>query len=88
MWMPLAGRSRGSESRCHTGYTGHFSLIGTYFRLSPLTPASLPAASRFQLLGFSDNACRGVSLWGDVERGKVVGRDGGEVAAGAVHRGR
>jgi hypothetical protein len=31
--MPLAGRSRVDESRCHTGYTGHFSLIGTYFRL-------------------------------------------------------
>jgi hypothetical protein len=29
MWMPLAGRSRGGESRCHPGYTGHFSLIGT-----------------------------------------------------------
>jgi hypothetical protein len=33
--MPLAGRSRVGESRCHIGYMGHFSLIGTYFRLSP-----------------------------------------------------
>jgi hypothetical protein len=31
--MPLAGRSRVGESRCLTGYTGHFSLIGTYLRL-------------------------------------------------------
>ena len=33
MLMPLAGRSRVDESRCHTGYTGHFSLVGTYSRL-------------------------------------------------------
>jgi hypothetical protein len=32
--MPLAGRSRVDESKCHTGYTGHFSLVGTYSRLS------------------------------------------------------
>ena len=31
--MPLTGRSRVGENRCHTGYTGHFSLIGTYLRL-------------------------------------------------------
>jgi hypothetical protein len=31
--MPLAGRSRVDESRCHTGYTSHFSLISTYSRL-------------------------------------------------------
>jgi hypothetical protein len=31
--MPLAGRSRVGESRCHIGYIGHFSLIGTYLRL-------------------------------------------------------
>jgi hypothetical protein len=34
MLMPLAGRSRVDESRCHTGYTGHYSLVGTYSRLS------------------------------------------------------
>jgi hypothetical protein len=28
------GTLAGGESRCHTGYTGHFSLIGTYSRLS------------------------------------------------------
>jgi hypothetical protein len=32
--VPLAGRSRVDESRCHTGYTSHFSLISTYSRLS------------------------------------------------------
>jgi hypothetical protein len=51
MWMPLAGRSRAGESRCHTGYTGHFSLIGTYFSdqtgrppVEPQPPVTLPAA--------------------------------------------
>jgi len=36
--MPLAGRSRVGESRCHIGYTGHFSLTGTYSRLSTSHP--------------------------------------------------
>jgi hypothetical protein len=34
MLMPLARRSRVGESKCHTG---HFSLIGTYLRLSTST---------------------------------------------------
>jgi transposase len=34
--MPLAGRSRVDESRCHTGYTGHFSLIDTIHVLEQL----------------------------------------------------
>jgi hypothetical protein len=33
MRMPLAGRSRVDESRCHSSYSGHFSLVGTYSRL-------------------------------------------------------
>jgi hypothetical protein len=45
IFMPLAGRSRVGESRCHIGYMGHFSLIGTYFRLrTPLrTRPTIPA---------------------------------------------
>jgi hypothetical protein len=41
MLMPLAGRSRVDESRCHTGYTGHFSLVGTYSRLRLLRVADI-----------------------------------------------
>jgi hypothetical protein len=63
MWMPRAGRSRGDESRCHTGYTGHFSLIGIYLRLSPAgcrLSAYLPLRSRrpagSQLIDWADDA--------------------------------
>jgi hypothetical protein len=48
MWMLLAGRSRVGESRCHIGYIGHFSLIGTYLRLRPTGSAeadSVPVAA-------------------------------------------
>jgi hypothetical protein len=41
MLMPLAGRSRVDESRCHTGYTGHYSLVGTYSRLRSIMFAHL-----------------------------------------------
>jgi hypothetical protein len=44
MLMPLAGRSRVDESRCHTGYTGHYSLVGTYSRLRH--PDRLPEKMR------------------------------------------
>jgi DNA replication protein DnaC len=36
------GTLAGGESRCHTGYTSHFSLIGTYFRLRRQLPAQGP----------------------------------------------
>jgi hypothetical protein len=32
------GRSRVGETRCHIGYTGHFSLSGTYSRLRHSQP--------------------------------------------------
>ncbi|MDQ3885608.1 MAG: hypothetical protein M3308_00990, partial [Actinomycetota bacterium] len=41
------GTLAGGESRCHTGYISHFSLIGTYFRLRCERPAdflALPSA--------------------------------------------
>jgi flavin-binding protein dodecin len=46
MRMPLAGRSRVDESRCHTSHSGHFSLVGTYSRLRLVCPGWCSCSGR------------------------------------------
>jgi hypothetical protein len=42
--MPLPRHSQVGVNRYHTGYTGHFSLIGTYSRLRTTSITSTAAS--------------------------------------------
>jgi len=49
------------ESRCHTGCTGHFSLISTYSRLRAARAASPQAAQASPGGGLGLEGCAGAS---------------------------